>query len=152
MRERVCCLLVLNLVSSTLPFIRRPRPRLDRTLSMYSHVAYTHAQNESEREPQTSSAWPGESTSIVSGTSEPAGAGATLSKFSARCTFESGLRSLTTNRCEGKNKGAPVRECNRDARGDAGAGEGRMLAGGRCLACEIPVADNPYGRSLGFRV
>ncbi len=27
-RERVCCLLVLNLVSSTLPCIRRPRPRL----------------------------------------------------------------------------------------------------------------------------
>ena len=26
--ERVCCLLVLNLVSSTLPCIRRPRPRL----------------------------------------------------------------------------------------------------------------------------
>jgi hypothetical protein len=27
-RERECCLLVLNLVSSTLPCIRRPRPRL----------------------------------------------------------------------------------------------------------------------------
>ena len=27
-RERVCCLLVLNLVSSTLPCIRQPRPRL----------------------------------------------------------------------------------------------------------------------------
>ena len=27
-RERVCCLLVLNLVSSTLPCIRRPRPDL----------------------------------------------------------------------------------------------------------------------------
>ena len=27
-RERVCCLLVLNLVSSTLSCIRRPRPRL----------------------------------------------------------------------------------------------------------------------------
>ena len=26
--ERVCCLLVLNLVSSTLPCIRQPRPRL----------------------------------------------------------------------------------------------------------------------------
>jgi uncharacterized membrane protein len=26
--ERECCLLVLNLVSSTLPCIRRPRPRL----------------------------------------------------------------------------------------------------------------------------
>jgi hypothetical protein len=29
MRERVCCLLVLNLVSSTLSCIRQPRPRLD---------------------------------------------------------------------------------------------------------------------------
>ena len=28
LRESVCCLLVLNLVSSTLPCIRRPRPRL----------------------------------------------------------------------------------------------------------------------------
>ena len=28
LRERVCCLLVLNLVSSTLPCIRRPMPRL----------------------------------------------------------------------------------------------------------------------------
>ncbi len=27
-RERVCCLLVLNLVSSTLPCIRQPGPRL----------------------------------------------------------------------------------------------------------------------------
>jgi hypothetical protein len=27
-RERECCLLVLNLVSSTLPCIRQPRPRL----------------------------------------------------------------------------------------------------------------------------
>jgi hypothetical protein len=27
-RERVCCLLVLNLVSSTLSCIRQPRPRL----------------------------------------------------------------------------------------------------------------------------
>ena len=27
--ERVCCLLVLNLVSSTLPCIRQPGPRLD---------------------------------------------------------------------------------------------------------------------------
>jgi hypothetical protein len=27
-KERVCCLLVLNLVSSTLPCIRQPGPRL----------------------------------------------------------------------------------------------------------------------------
>jgi len=31
--ERVCCLLVLSLVSSTLPCIRQPRPRLRRSLS-----------------------------------------------------------------------------------------------------------------------
>jgi len=28
LKERECCLLVLNLVSSTLPCIRQPRPRL----------------------------------------------------------------------------------------------------------------------------
>jgi hypothetical protein len=34
-RERECCLLVLNLVSSTLPCIRRPRPRLSVFLSVF---------------------------------------------------------------------------------------------------------------------
>jgi hypothetical protein len=42
--ERECCLLVLNLVSSTLPCIRRPRPRL-RVLDVCGFV-YVHRRSQ----------------------------------------------------------------------------------------------------------
>jgi hypothetical protein len=48
--ERECCLLVLNLVSSTLPCIRRPRPRLAKPLSPGQHAKLTkHFQAPSAR-------------------------------------------------------------------------------------------------------
>ena len=48
--ERECCLLVLNLVSSTLSCIRRPRPRLAKPLSPGQHAKLTkHFQAPSAR-------------------------------------------------------------------------------------------------------
>jgi len=37
LRERECCLLVLNLASSTLSCIRRPRPRMGRGKLQWGH-------------------------------------------------------------------------------------------------------------------
>jgi len=46
--ERVCCLLVLNLVSSTLPCIRQPGPRLTDSQT-HAYTIHRHTQRQTDR-------------------------------------------------------------------------------------------------------